>query len=71
MKFWLTVIIDVIKLYLICFGITLIGQILGGATFLIYYEIPADIIMQLLFDMSLASLGTPIPYILALLAIVG
>ena len=70
MKLWLIVVIDVIKMYLACFGLTLIGLILGETTFLVNYWVSSDIFIQLLCDATLALLATPLPYILALLGTV-
>ncbi len=71
MRLWKTVVKDILKVYLACFGITLIGLILGVVTILIFWEIPTDIFVQLLLDTSLAFLSTPVPYVITLLGTGG
>jgi len=71
MKRWKIVAKNVAEMYLAFFGLTLIGLIFGITTLLIYWGIPTDIFMPLLFDASLAFLSTIIPYFITFLCVCG
>jgi len=71
MKRWIAVAKNVIEITLAFFGLILIGLIFGVTTALIYWEVPVNIFMQVLFDASLAFLSTFTPYFITFLCVCG
>jgi len=71
MRHWKTVAKDVIMISLVFMGLNLAGIICGVTVFLVFYQTPYDIFMELLFDTSLALLSTATPYLLTFLSLCG
>jgi len=69
MKRLKVVIKDVITMYLAFFGLVLIGLITGVTTALIFWGIPTEFFMEVLFELSLAFLSTITPYFITFLCV--
>ncbi len=66
MKRWKFVAKDVLKRYMLCFGLTLVGLMFGVNIALIFRGIPIKIFFQVLFDITLSLLSTIFPYFITL-----
>ncbi len=71
MKRWKVVVKSVGEIYVAFFALILIGLIFGVTTALVYWGIPIDIFMDVLFDQSLALLSTFTPYFITFLGVCG
>jgi len=68
---WKISIRSIVETCFLFFALILIGLIFGVATALVYWGIPIDIFMDVLFDTSLALLSTYTPYFITILAVCG
>ncbi len=68
---WKISIRSIIETSSLFFGLILAGLMFGVSTALIYWGIPTEIFMQVLFDTTLAFLSTFMPYFITFLAVCG